>query len=211
MDPDRARRSRSRPLRPIELGVVLAGGQSRRMGRDKSRLRWQGRTLLQHARAQLAAAGCRPVLVCGGPRADIADRLPGSGPVGALVSIVRHAAGRWRRRPVTVLIGAVDQPLLTPSLLGELAAGLAADGGVDAVCYRDHPLPLALRLGPRLRLAVAWAAVRLGAGDGLSMRRLLARLALRELTPGAEQERQLANANTPEEWRACLQGPKEGR
>ena len=40
------------------LGVVLAGGRSLRMGVDKARLRWQGRTLLEYGIACLKTAGC---------------------------------------------------------------------------------------------------------------------------------------------------------
>lgn len=40
-------------------GIVLAGGLSRRMGRDKALLPWQGRTLLEHMRGLLLQAGAK--------------------------------------------------------------------------------------------------------------------------------------------------------
>ena len=46
-------------------GIVLAGGLSSRMGRDKALLPWQGRTLLEHMRGVLKQAG--------------AGRVPGGG------------------------------------------------------------------------------------------------------------------------------------
>ena len=69
-------------------GIVLAGGLSTRMGRDKALLPWQGRTLLEHMRGLLMQAGAREVWVSG---------LPGvrrhTGPPGTL-----RAAGRALQR-----------------------------------------------------------------------------------------------------------------
>jgi molybdenum cofactor cytidylyltransferase len=49
--------------------IVLAAGESTRMGRPKALLDWRGRTLLQHQIATLSEAGCDPVVVVLGARA----------------------------------------------------------------------------------------------------------------------------------------------
>jgi molybdopterin-guanine dinucleotide biosynthesis protein A len=47
-------------------GLVVAGGQSRRMGRDKAVLPWAGSTLLDVALERLRAC-CAPVGILCGP------------------------------------------------------------------------------------------------------------------------------------------------
>ena len=102
------------------LGVVLAGGRSQRMGVDKARLLWRGRTLLEHATGMLREAGCSRVLVSGDypGYACVPDQFPDRGPLGGLASIVGHAGeARW-------LVVAIDQPLLDASMLRALLVGL---------------------------------------------------------------------------------------
>lgn len=57
-------------------GIVLAAGQSRRMGRPKALLPLRGATLLEHAVRALAGGGCAPVVVVTGPSTDpVAERI----------------------------------------------------------------------------------------------------------------------------------------
>ncbi len=87
-------------------GIVLAGGLSTRMGRDKALLPWQGRTLLEHMRGLLMQAGAREVWVSGNYPAfgGVPDRVARCGPLGGLYSVaMRMPDGpawwcRWIRR-----------------------------------------------------------------------------------------------------------------
>ncbi len=75
-------------------GAVLAGGHSRRMGRDKALITIDGVALVELAADALARAGADPVVVIGGDRAAIeplglpviADRWPGEGPLGGIIT-----------------------------------------------------------------------------------------------------------------------------
>jgi molybdenum cofactor guanylyltransferase len=110
----------------VSACIILAGGQSTRMGQDKRHLRlWgqQGPTLLAHTVA-LAAGLCPEVIVVlNDPQAwpDLPARLvpdvyPGSGPLGGLASgLAALAADR-------ALLLACDLPLLQPDLLQAMLA-----------------------------------------------------------------------------------------
>ncbi|HRW90194.1 MAG TPA: NTP transferase domain-containing protein, partial [Flavobacteriales bacterium] len=73
-------------------GVVLAGGQSRRMGRDKALIEVEGRTLLDRAMDKLEPL-VDELLVVGDPEKHghlgpfvIGDDTPGQGPLGGLAT-----------------------------------------------------------------------------------------------------------------------------
>ena len=77
------------------LGVVLAGGQSRRFGSDKALAELGGSTLLDRAVAALARQ-CDAVVVAGrhdGAGQGLADwPRAGLGPLGGLAAALHHAA-----------------------------------------------------------------------------------------------------------------------
>ena len=95
-----------------DLGaLILAGGRSRRMGRDKASLIWRGHSLLDHARRLAQAAGADPVLISG--RKDgLADPLPDLGPAGGVLALVRHWQAAVDCLPARWLLLPVDMPAL---------------------------------------------------------------------------------------------------
>ncbi|HSR66778.1 MAG TPA: molybdenum cofactor guanylyltransferase [Acidobacteriota bacterium] len=111
--------------------LVLAGGRSRRMGRDKRFLQVEGETLLKRT-FDLAQEACRNVKVLisepedgkriskalGLPSAPpqgesplVADSRPGSGPLAAVREAAAHCTAAW------ILVLAVDYPALTSGFL----------------------------------------------------------------------------------------------
>ena len=82
-------------------GVVLAGGASRRMGRDKAEIRFDGRSLLERTCAVLR--GVFEEAICVG-RADevsrmavrcVPDERPGMGPLGGLETALVETSTAW--------------------------------------------------------------------------------------------------------------------
>jgi molybdopterin-guanine dinucleotide biosynthesis protein A len=114
--------------------VVLAGGASRRMGRDKASLPYLGTTLVEHIVA-VVSERCAPVFVIAAPgqpipdvKADVLrDDVRGVGPLVATGRGLRAAAEAgvpW------AFVCAVDMPFLDTALIDVLvgaAEGLSAD------------------------------------------------------------------------------------
>jgi molybdenum cofactor guanylyltransferase len=146
------------------LGVVLAGGNSSRMGQDKATLKLaSGETFLDRAIANLAQV-CRSVAVSGRAvdRADvfsIADVKPQLGPAMAVWSAVQFAHERGFE---AVLVVPVDMPLIDVvhlRLLVETQAANSTNAGEEVpACATsatggEHPLlgVYPVRLEPELR------------------------------------------------------------
>jgi molybdopterin-guanine dinucleotide biosynthesis protein A len=118
--------------------AILAGGESRRMGRDKGSLPVAGVPMLARVLAAVRASGLRVVIVGrpdvaaivgddGLPR--IADDAPGNGPLGGIATALRVTGG-------SLLAVACDMPLMTPDALLWLA------GQTPLAAHRDGVITL---------------------------------------------------------------------
>jgi molybdopterin-guanine dinucleotide biosynthesis protein A len=145
---------------------AVAGGRSRRMGRDKALLPWAGATLLDHTLDRLRAV-CDDVRILCGPEARYAERglplvrdaLPDAGPLAGVLAGLDALGGDAGAARAAALFLAIDLPVVPPALLVRLLGLLA---GHDAV------VPV-LDAGPQPLCAVY------AAGCADSIRRRLAR------------------------------------
>jgi molybdopterin-guanine dinucleotide biosynthesis protein A len=132
-------------------GIVLCGGASRRMGRDKATLEVTSpehgvETLLERAARHLREAGADPVLVATGTAGrlgstpwrevdDLAHR--GDGPLAGILAGLRHAP-----HPVVAVL-AVDLPDARPAILRWLrAAWTETDAALVPLDPEGRPQPL---------------------------------------------------------------------
>jgi len=175
------------------IGVVLAGGLSARMGRDKAMLPWQGHPLIEHQIAVLQAAGVREVKVSGDRPAyhGVTDPVPQAGPVGGIAGI----AGTCEDGEL--LIVPVDMPKLQPALLQRLLSTASTAG---CVRFTDRMLPMRLRLDTHCRDALH---ALLAASDprARSVRALQERVCVHEITLSDAEAMQLIDCNTEQTWR----------
>ncbi len=128
-------------------GILLAGGRSQRMGRDKACLPWHGSTLARRAVGLLARCAEPPVIVVCAPDQElpplprwvevVRDPVPGLGPLAGLAAGLEVAASR---APVAAVC-AVDAPLAHPAVLAALVGALGEGPAVVPLCD-DRPQPL---------------------------------------------------------------------
>ena len=146
--------------------IVLAAGESARMGQPKALLRWRDRTFVEHAIA--LGRSCAPLVVVAG-----ATPLPGLD-----VPVVENAA--WQRGPLSslqvglhaiagqawsgVLVLTVDRPHVDPSTIDALLRAHASDP--EAVLQpsyegrRGHPILHPRDVAQRLLALPATASAR---------------------------------------------------
>ena len=180
-------------------GLVLAGGQSRRMGRNKALLVFgeQGMTLLQHMQQRLQQAGCDPVLISGAHVGGLADRVADAGPLAGIDAALTALASRSDVQQL--LIVPVDMPTLSVALLQTLRQ--AGDGGHATLFAEQGPLPLLLPVNISVRQLVGEQLVPTARR---SLYDVIAALPTRRV-PAPVAPQAFANLNTPDDWQQWLQ------
>jgi molybdenum cofactor guanylyltransferase len=143
-------------------GILLAGGRSQRMGRDKPSLPWHGSTLARRAAGLLARVAEPPVIVVCAPDQQlpalpdwvqvVRDPEPGLGPLAGIAAGLAAAGPRAEAAAVC----AVDAPLAHPAVLSAL---LGALGTAPAVVPVSDGRPQPLFAVYRTKLAFLAAAL----------------------------------------------------
>jgi molybdenum cofactor guanylyltransferase len=183
--------------------VVLAGGDSRRMGQPKALLPVGGTTLVEWLTARLAPEFAHLLVA-----ARAADQLPpglrphlvrdlhvGAGPLAGVEAALAASPHD------TVVAVACDMPAVTAGLVrrlvGAVEARPALDAAVPRVDGRPEPACAAYRRSAAGPIAAALAEGRLRASDALDD--------LRVHWLDAEDPAQFANLNTPDDYRRFVE------
>jgi molybdenum cofactor cytidylyltransferase len=186
-------------------GIILAAGESRRMGRPKPLLEWQGGTLLDYQVAQLHDAGVADVIaVLGHAAEEIAPRVTAAGGRAVVNEGWREGRASSLRTGANAIAGAgtvvvlsVDQPRpaeVTRRLLESHAnAGARITVPVDGG-RRGHPVVLDGSLLPELRAVDEESA---------GLRAVIARHEADVLEVDFNSPVVLLDLNTPEDYAAA--------
>ena len=100
------------------LGYVQAGGGSTRFGKDKALVELGGKTILART-TELVASVCSEAMIVaaegkypGAPAPPLADRWPGQGPLGGILTALQSSALRGSESTWNLIVSC-DMPFLT--------------------------------------------------------------------------------------------------
>lgn len=173
--------------------LILAGGKSSRMGRDKALLSINGQSLLAHMQQLAIDSGAAEVLVSRNQPGFINDTEHQAGPLAGILAALAHCTTSQ------LLILPVDTPLLSAASLQQLVL----EANDDAAYFANSPLPCVLPLSPALSELIR---KQLHSGQR-SVQALLTELNATAL-PAPEAE--LLNTNTPADWQHYLSSINSG-
>jgi len=195
-----------RQQNPVEsLAIILAAGESRRMGIPKALLAYSdAETFLEHLAGIFEAAGCQTLAVVGASAEEIVERHPSMEVVrnpswergqysSALVGLAQASARNAQR----VLLHPVDMPLVRASTVQALLSALATDSAAVPEYQGAPGHPLALISVAARTVAQQTSAPHLeGALQSLRLRRIIVD------DPGV-----VTNINTAEDYRRAFGFP----
>lgn len=184
------------------LGVVLAGGLSSRMGKDKALLHRNNASMLDFSKQILSDSGINNIVVSG-DNYDVPDKVKQSGPVGGILSVLSSFP-----QAKALLILPVDLPLMTAKALASLRS--KGELSQKATYFEGHNIPLYLPNNAYTELFLAQAFTVAGrkietktssnrfSNKGPSIRAMLKQIPHQAIQ--CNDANTLFNTNTPQEW-----------
>ena len=112
----------AKPKVSAAAGYVMAGGASTRFGEDKALVRFGGKTMLERTASLLRIVTAEVCVVAAPERYSlsrarvVADRWPGEGPLGGIITALLDAAEGTSRAPWALIVSC-DMPFLTKEWL----------------------------------------------------------------------------------------------
>lgn len=172
------------------VGLVLAGGQSLRMGRDKAELVLGNERLVDRAISLLKKAGCTKVLLSGAD--GLPDRYPKGGPLSGIDAAISTLPDSTK-----ILVIPVDMPNLSNTLLQVL---IKKSIDASGVYFRSQPLPFCIIISRQVRDHLHEALTKIDSDRSLFC--LFQALKFTQLLPPVNSEQMFDNCNTPEQFTA---------
>ncbi|MAI65734.1 MAG: hypothetical protein CL600_12835 [Alteromonas sp.] len=176
------------------IGVVLAGGRSSRMGRDKALLKIEALSMIERAEQLLANTSVDKVMISRNDdnSAHTADIIPHKGPLSGIHAIAT------RYIDCNLLVLPVDLPLMDADTLEQLIYSGKETG--KNVRFGIDNVPLFIQNTAIFRQVIDYT---LRCTANYSVKQLCTHFPLLELP--LKTRSKMFNTNTPEQWRFAMQ------
>ncbi|WP_017443654.1 molybdenum cofactor guanylyltransferase [Gayadomonas joobiniege] len=177
----------------LYAGIVLNGGQSKRMGQAKSELMVAGLSLLDRTQLCMQKAGIQKVFISGSAEGQIADIYQNLGPLAGVQAVLEYLKLTSYQH---VVVMPVDMPLVQPSDIKKLIQQAAHQQ--TSLYYASSIMPFIVynfkfQTEPLTHLLKQAEA---SSSRGPSFKQFLQQISAREIQ--ADNPKHLLNVNTPE-------------
>lgn len=183
-------------MKKLKSLYILCGGESRRMGKEKFSLEYQGKTFLDHILKKSLPLFDRVILLGAnrsipGNLPRIPDAMDNSGPLGGLLAALQHSS------EASIAMIPVDLPLISKDTLNRLNKGATQNKAALVAKSKERVQPLVgiyqTRLAPELEKYLS------------SGKRSVMGL-IDEIDYGTFRvsDEEIVNINTPEEYKNLL-------
>jgi molybdenum cofactor cytidylyltransferase len=187
--------------------IILAAGESKRMGRPKMLLPWRDKTILETVVHTALGSCVENVLVVLGAEREKISRLLGSYPVDltdnpgfrdGMLSSVRVGFGALPEEAGAAVVLLGDQPFVSAGVIDRLCAAHAASPGSILLPVhggrRGHPILIPTRFKGEIS----------GLSDAIGLRELIRRHEDEVVEIEVEQDEILLDIDNPADYRAAL-------
>lgn len=186
--------------------ILLAGGQSTRMQKDKTQLIWNGKKLIQSQIdkcqklfSKVTVSGNFSDLPC------VPDLIPGLGPIEGVRSVLIKLKNEMKLSNLSILVMPVDMPLITESHLLELKNNSNQFPDYQIIKFKGHELPILFK---NSELALQHIQFLSQANNKkFSFKNLIELtpiLQIKNISLNGSENLFFLNTNTPEDWNAAI-------
>ena len=178
------------------IGVILIGGKSSRMGKDKASLMLNGVRLVDHIAKILRLSGIKDVAVSGEMNGyeSISDNVSDKGPVGGICSSLIYC---YKKCFTKVIIIPVDMPLISSEVVNFM---IESSDDSEFTHFEEKPLPLVVRISDSIASFCIKTNQNLSDGKEMSVKSFLKNFTTSSITIPQNLAKNLTNTNTPKEW-----------
>ncbi|WP_240008378.1 molybdenum cofactor guanylyltransferase [Pseudaquidulcibacter saccharophilus] len=180
------------------VAIILAGGNSSRMGKNKALLPYNGKRLVDHIANQLILSGIKNIIISGSVEGYecIPDIIKNGGPLVGIATVISKIYGDYD----SFLILPVDLPLLNSDVINQL---INNNNNCDVICFKSNPLPFKINKSSAL-LAKLNSSNFIDNSSKQSVKSFLSKFNTQILELSDRNINALTNTNTPNEWELAI-------
>lgn len=180
------------------VAIILAGGNSSRMGKNKALLPYNGKRLVDHIANQLILSGIKNIIISGSVEGYecIPDIIKNGGPLVGIATVISKIYGDYD----SFLILPVDLPLLNSDVINQL---INNNNNCDVICFKSNPLPFKINKSSAL-LAKLNSSNFIENSSKQSVKSFLSKFNTQILELSDKNINALTNTNTPNEWELAV-------